>query len=77
MARLTKTVPVKVCIKRYYIMYVEVSIDSGNMDVHREAIKQIKEFGEDTLMLDPEMEIEDDDILGSDVDWDGVQYNDE
>ena len=71
------TVPVNVCIKRYYRIYVDVPVDSENEDVYAAVKNMIIEQGDDALTPDPDLEIEESDILGSDVDWDGVQFGDD
>ena len=69
-----KIVPVEVVLRRYYRGYVRVPTDGGDKSVLREAHKMILEDQDKCLDPDPDMDIEEADILSVAPDWDGVQY---
>ena len=66
-------VPVNVEMVRYYRTYVRVPIGANAGIIEEAARKQVLEEGEKTLDQDPGMEIERDDILSTEIDWEGAQ----
>lgn len=68
-----QVVPVNLKIARYYRTYVRVPIGANSGIIEEAARKQVLEEGEKTLDQDPGMEIERDDILSTEIDWDGAE----
>ena len=66
-------VPVEVVITRYYRTYVRVKRDSDNAEVMKKAEKQIVDEQDNCLELDPDLEIESDDISVVQIDWEGAE----
>lgn len=69
-----KIVPVDVGILRQYRTYVRVPLDASRSQVEEAAKNQILENGDATLVLDPDLDIEEDDIGVVSIDWEGEQY---
>lgn len=67
-----QVVPVETRIVRFYRTYVRVPIGTTEKEVKAAAIKQITTDMDNCLELDPDMEIEEDDILCMAVDWEGA-----
>lgn len=66
-------VPVNVEIARYYRTYVRVPIGANAKTIEETARQQVLREGEKTLDQDPGMGIEKDDILRTEIDWDGAE----
>ena len=71
-----KTVPVDVKVDRYYRVYVRVPIcEESNENIRKDVKAQIVNEQDKCLTeLDPDLEIEEDDIDVIRIDWDGEQY---
>ena len=71
-----KTVPVDVKVDRYYRVYVRVpACEESNENIRKDVKAQIVNEQDKCLMtLDPDLEIEEDDIDVIRIDWDGEQY---
>lgn len=67
-----QVVPVEARIVRFYRTYVRVPIKTTEKEIKVAAIKQITTDMDNCLELDPDMEIEEDDVLSMSVDWEGV-----
>jgi hypothetical protein len=70
-------VPVDVVVQRLYRIYVQVPKDSDSSMVKEAAKQQILDEGLNESDLSPEWDIERDDIISMDIDWEGVQEADE
>ena len=68
-----QVVPVNLKIARYYRTYVRVPMEANAGTIEEAARKQVLEEGEKTLEQDPDMDIEEDDIMMTDIDWDGAE----
>lgn len=68
-----QVVPVDVGILRAYRTYVRVPMDASSEQIEKAAAKQILENGDACLTLDPDLDIEEDDIRWKEIDWDGAQ----
>lgn len=66
-------VPCDVMVSRAYRIWVRVPVKSGKEEVKNAATKQILENGLDEKDLDPDLDIEEDDIGGIEIDWCGAQ----
>lgn len=64
------------CMEGYYRVYVATDEDASREEIVAEATKQIVEYQDNALTDDPDMDIEEDDILGVDIDYDGIMYDD-
>lgn len=64
------TVPCDVCIKRYYRTYVVVDDEMEPIDIFKKMNAEILEQQDDALTPDTDLEIEDDDIVYIEPDWD-------
>ena len=69
------TVPCNVCIKRYYRTYVEVDEDTSEFEIIKKINAEILENQDDALTPDPDLEIQDEDIVFIDPDWDAAWYD--
>jgi hypothetical protein len=68
-----QVVPVNLKIVRYYRTYVRVPMEANAETIEEAARKQVLREGEKTLDQDPGMGIEKDDILRTEIDWDGAE----
>ena len=68
-----QVVPVDVGILRVYRTYVRVPMDASPEQIEKAAAKQILENGDACLTLDPDLDIEEDDIRWKEIDWEGAQ----
>ena len=66
-------VPVEVGITRFYRTYVRVKCGSDDVEVMKEAKKQIVEEQDSCIELDPDLEIDSDDISMIQIDWEGAE----
>ena len=71
-----KIVPVDVKVDRYYRVYVRVpACEESNENIRKDVKAQIVNEQDKCLTeLDPDLEIEEDDIDVIRIDWDGEQY---
>lgn len=72
-----EVVPVDVRMYRMYRVYVRVPKGSENEAVKEAAKRHILNNGLDDTDLVPDWGIEEDDICGMDIDWEGAQEADE
>lgn len=72
-----KVVPCDVAIKRFYRTYVVVDEEATDEEVMAAVKSQIVEHQDESIMLDPDLEIEEHDILGIDPDDDGAWLEDD
>lgn len=72
-----KVVPCDVAIKRFYRTYVVVDEEATDEEVMAAVKSQIVERQDESIMLDPDLEIEEDDILGILPDDDGTWLEDD
>lgn len=70
-------VPVDTVVQRSYIVWVRVPKGSDSDAVKEAARKQIINEGLSEEELDPGLDIEEEDICGMDVDWEGAYDEDE
>lgn len=68
-----QVVPVDLKIARYYRTYVRVPMEANAGTIEEAARKQVLEEGKKTLDQDPDMDIEEDDIMMTVIDWDGAE----
>jgi len=66
-------VPVDVGIVRYYRTYVICYEGADEVAIRQKAIQQIVETQEELLTPDPDLDIEEDDVIRLRVDFDGIQ----
>lgn len=64
-------VPVNVCIKRFYRTYVMVDIDAADEEIRQVAKRMIVDEQESAIDDDPDLSIEEHDIVFVDIDHDG------
>ena len=70
-----KIVPMDVKIDRYYRTYVRVPIcEDNDENIEKDVKAQIVRDQDKCLTLDPDLDIEEDDIEVMSIDWDGEQY---
>lgn len=72
-----QVVPCTVAIKRFFRTYVVVDENATNEEILTAVKSQILEGQDESIMLDPDMEIEEHDILGIDPDDDGAWLEDD
>ena len=72
-----KVVPCDGAIKRCYRIYVVVDEEATDEEVVAAVKSQIVERQDESIMLDPDLEIEEDDILGILPDDDGTWLEDD
>lgn len=65
--------PVNVSIRRYYRAYVSVAEGSSNEQILKRCRELVRSEQDEALTLDPDLDIEDDDITEMYIDEDGVQ----
>lgn len=65
-------VPVEVCIKRYYRTYVHTHEGATDEEIVKAAQEQVIEEQDCTLNLDPDLEIEEGDIVFIEPDYEGI-----
>lgn len=66
------TIPVDLCVKRYYRIYVTVPDGTTDEEIHRKIVEDMDLNQELTdATLDPSMDFEYDDITGFDIDHEG------
>ena len=68
-----KTVPVEVGIRRLYRLYIRVPMNAGTEEVVKETDRKILNDGVEDCDLEPDFDIEEEDILGHDIDWEGAE----
>ena len=71
------TVPVDVSVVRGYRIYVKVPKGSDSDAVKKATKEEIINYGLEESELDPDLDIEEDDIRCIDVDWEGAYDEDE
>lgn len=64
-------VPVNVCITRFYRTYIAVDIDATDDEIRKTTKEIIVEKQDDILDDDPDIDIEEHDIVFVDIDHDG------
>lgn len=69
------TIPCDVCIKRFYRTYITVEEGTEPYEVFKKMNAEILEQQDDALTPDPDLEIEDHDIVFIEPDWDASWYD--
>lgn len=64
-------VPCDVCIKRFYRAYAEVDENATDEEIRKAMIEAILEHQDAELCDDPDIEIEEHDIVSIEIDHDG------
>lgn len=70
------TIPVDVCIKRFYRAYIKVDENAERHDVEEATVDQIIENQDMALTPDPDLAIEAHDIVAISPDYNGVMASD-
>ena len=64
-------VPCNVCIKRFYRAYVEAGENATDEEIRKAMIEAIVENQDKELTEDPDLEIEDHDVIYVEIDHEG------
>lgn len=64
--------PATVAVTRYYCTYIEAEEDASEKEIKDQIRKQILELQEDALALDLDFDIEEQDLGGISIDFDGA-----
>ena len=70
-------VPCNICIKRFYRAYAEVDENTTDEEIRKAVTEAILKNQDKELCDDPDLEIEEDDIVYVDIDHDGEWTEDE
>ena len=65
-------VPCNVCIKRFYRAYVEADENATDEEIRKAMIEAIVENQDKELTEDPDLEIEDHDVVYVEIDHEGA-----